>query len=195
MAKSQMERMLEDPISELSRANGAGGILYRLWVKLLADKNMGVSISRWEQLMIDFVNDPRNGVPRTKKDQTSMRGNLTKEFSRPNMTLKVFAKALMFLKVVKVDFAIKLYYENGATQICQDTAHFRSSYKRQKTEGQIPTIQQQFDAVPTVTGNSVFDEAPVSHEASSTAKKSTKRLRFQPAPNQDEQINSSTTPK
>ena len=46
-----------------------------------------------------------------------MRGNLTKEFSRPQMTWKVFCKGLRFLQIVKIELVVKAYHENGKTSL------------------------------------------------------------------------------
>ena len=67
---------------------------------------MNINENRWNLLMHAFLNDPRNGVPQTRKDQTSMRGNLTKEFARDKMTWKVFCKAMMFMQFTHFEVCI-----------------------------------------------------------------------------------------
>jgi hypothetical protein len=122
MARNQLMRILNRTDKGASRAYGSGGVLSRLWAQMLQDLN--VNIARWNDYMHSFVTDPRNGIAPIKKEQTSARGNLTKEFGRPHMTWKVFMKALRFLKVVKVEIAIKCHYASGNTSTHGTTVDF-----------------------------------------------------------------------
>lgn len=122
MARNQLMRILNRSDKGAARAYGVGGVLSRLWSRMLID--LDVNIPRWNDYMHSFVTDPRNGYPPTKNGQTSARGNLTKEFSRPHMTWKVFMKALRFLKVVRVEFAIKCHYFNGSSSTHGTTVDF-----------------------------------------------------------------------
>lgn len=108
MARNQLMRILNRADKGASRAYGYGGVLSRLWCQML--KDLDVNIPRWNDYMHSFVTDPNNGFPPTKNGQTSARGNITKEFSRPAMTWKVFLKALRFLRVIRVEIAIKCHY-------------------------------------------------------------------------------------
>jgi hypothetical protein len=89
-------------------------------------QNMNINGSQWGALMADFIQDSRNGVPDNRKDQTSMRGNLTKEFARPQMTWKVFCKAMRFLKFWKVEIYVKTYPVKGAPMWHSTTVNFGS---------------------------------------------------------------------
>jgi hypothetical protein len=111
----QLMRLLGQSDKGASRAYGAGGVLSRLWSQML--KDLGVNIQRWNDYMYTFVNDPRNGYPPTKRDQQSARGNLIKEFSRPQMTWKVFMKALRFLRAKDVTIALEVNYHNGTRSV------------------------------------------------------------------------------
>lgn len=104
MAKNQMANILAKTDKDVGNTYGPNGVLSRLFRKLLL--TMNVNENRWNILMHAFLNDPRNGVPNTRKDQTSMRGNLTKEFARPQMTWKVFCKAMMFMQFVHFEVSI-----------------------------------------------------------------------------------------
>lgn len=104
MAKNQMANILAKTDKDVGGTYGPNGVLSRLFRKLLL--TMNVNENRWNSLMHAFLNDPRNGVPNTRKDQTSMRGNLTKEFARPQMTWKVFCKAMMFMQFVHFEVSI-----------------------------------------------------------------------------------------
>lgn len=111
MARNQVMRLLGQLDKGVSGAHGAGGVLSRLWQQQL--KDLGINIQRWNDLMYKFVTDPRNNYPNNKRDQQSARGNLTKEFARPEMTWKVFMKAQRFLGVKDLTIAIECNFVNG----------------------------------------------------------------------------------
>lgn len=124
MARNQLMRILNRADKGASRAYGMGGVLSRLWCQML--KDLDVNIPRWNDYMHTFVTDPGNGFPPTKNGQTSARGNITKEFSRPQMTWKVFMKALRFLKVIRVEIAIKCHYADRAPSTHGTEVTFRT---------------------------------------------------------------------
>jgi hypothetical protein len=115
MARNQVMRLLNRSDKGAASTSGSGGVLSRLWRQML--KDLGINIQRWNDNMYTFINDPRNGYPANKRDQQSARGNLTKEFSRPTMTLKVFMKALRFLGAKDVTIAIEVNYHNGKRSV------------------------------------------------------------------------------
>jgi hypothetical protein len=104
MAKNQMANILAKTDKDIGNTSMANGVLSRLFRKMLM--TMNVNENRWNLLMHAFLNDARNGIPQTRKDQTSMRGNLTKEFARPQMTWKVFCKAMMFMQFTRFEVCI-----------------------------------------------------------------------------------------
>lgn len=112
MPKNQMTKILENPLKHESMARGYGGILAGLFARIIYEMN--ISVPRWLSLMDAFVTDARNGAQtENQKDRTSMRGNLTKEFSRDQMTWKVFIKGLRFLQIVRFQLTITAYHANG----------------------------------------------------------------------------------
>lgn len=115
MAKNQMTKILENPEVHEAMTHGYNGILASLFIRILRELN--VSVARWSALMADFVNDASNGVPDNQKDRTSMRGNLTKEFSRKQMTWKVFVKGLRFLQIKKFQVTITAQHQNGRVTV------------------------------------------------------------------------------
>lgn len=106
MAKLKMNQLLTAPDKGAGKTPGINGVLSKLFRQLLLDLN--VNPMRWGALMSDFIKDVRNGVPDNRRDQTSIRGNLTKEFARPQMTWKVFMKAMRFLQVSNVKITIEV---------------------------------------------------------------------------------------
>lgn len=115
MARNQVMRLLGQSDKGKGKTQGAGGVLSRLWRQML--KDLGVNIQRWNDLMYNFVTDPRNGYPSNKRDQQSARGNLVKELARDQMTWKVFMKALRFLGVKDVTIAIECNFHNGRRSV------------------------------------------------------------------------------
>lgn len=94
----------------VGRHSGIRGVLYEVFCDMLVSLNMDVM--RWSYLLNDYV---RKQAPhfQNRRDMTSLRGNLNKEFTRKTMTWKVFCKALMFLQVVRFKLIIEAEYSNG----------------------------------------------------------------------------------
>lgn len=123
MARNQVMRLLSQADKGASGTQqGAGGVLSRLWRIQL--KELGINIQRWNDLMYKFVNDPRNDYPANKRDQQSARGNLTKEFSRPRMTWKVYMKAQRFLGVKDLTIAIECNFIDGRRSLHSAPVNF-----------------------------------------------------------------------
>lgn len=119
---NKMNKILMSPDKDVTKTSGANGVLSRLFRQMVLD--LGIGPSQFGSLLQDYILDARHGVPNNRKDQTSQRGNLTKEFSRPQMTWKVFCKALRFLQVLKIDIIIKAHHENGMTTIHSTAVDF-----------------------------------------------------------------------
>ena len=105
MARNKITQLLTSPDKGVNRTTGVNGVLSRMFRIMLLDN--GINPMRWGVLMHSFINDVRNGVPNNKRDQTSIRGNITKEFARPQMTWKVFVKAMRFLHIVHLKITIE----------------------------------------------------------------------------------------
>ncbi|EKD22615.1 MAG: hypothetical protein ACD_84C00038G0012 [uncultured bacterium] len=119
---NKLQHMLASPDKGVTKTSGANGVLSRLWRQMLLDLNVGPA--RFGSLLQEYILDPRNGVPNNKKDQISTRGNLTKEFTRPHMTWKVFCKGLRFLNITKVKFIVEATHGNGRTTIHSTNVNF-----------------------------------------------------------------------
>jgi hypothetical protein len=108
----ELTRMLKLPDKGASEASG---VLSKLWRGILVD--LDVTHYTWGSLMLRYLNDPRNGIPRDVKDKSSARGNLNKELKRPRMTWKVFLKGLRFLGPVRIEFVVKLTWKTRTTTV------------------------------------------------------------------------------
>lgn len=103
-----VEDLLESQDKGCSEAQG---ILSRLFRLMLLDFN--VNVFKWNRLMNNYLNDPRNRVPRTPKARSSTRGNLSKELRKPKMTWSNFEKGIKFLNPLKAEFTVKLTWRTG----------------------------------------------------------------------------------
>jgi hypothetical protein len=106
-----LSKMLEDPNKGIHSTYGSVGMLSRLFRTILKDLEIGGY--QFNMLMARYLNDPRNNVPENKRDQTSNRGNLNKEFQKSTMTWKVFCKAMRFLKFTGFKITIEAKHANG----------------------------------------------------------------------------------
>ena len=107
-SNKRLEGILEDEDKLVSRANGT---LSRLWRQILADQ--GVTWPVWNRLMDDYLNNPRNRVPRHSRGRSSTRGNLNKELSKPNMTWNNLIKGIILLNPVRAKFTMEFKWRRG----------------------------------------------------------------------------------
>lgn len=149
MSKVNQKFMLRLREHGVNKTYGANGVLSRLFRQMLLNLNVGDG-SRFGALLQAYILDARHGVPNNKKDQQSMRGNLTKELSRPQMTWKVFCKALRFLQIVKIELSIKAYHEDGRTSLHQTTVDLGRRRDMHEFNEALEQPEEQ-EAVQTVT--------------------------------------------
>ena len=109
-----MNNILTAPDKHQSKTYGGNGVLSRLWRLILLDLRVGPV--EFGNMLHEYITNPINGVAGNRKAQISHRGNLTKEFARPQMTWKVFIKGLRFLNILKVRITLELYYSNTRTR-------------------------------------------------------------------------------
>lgn len=146
MAGKDLFKLLTSPDKGVSRTFGSKSLLSRLFRQLMKDLNVGPE--RFGALMRDYINDPRNHIPRNRKDMTSARGNLGAALSKPQMTWKVFCKGLAFLKIWKIDIAIRVYHSNG-----KKTDHYTSMTLTEYRKPEEDTEAQDSDATNHADAN------------------------------------------
>ena len=106
------QNSFEEKINPASiRSGGSASVLTKMFFVIMG--NMGVNETRWNHLMTNYILDKSNCIPNNTKDQSSARGNLSKELLKKKQTWKVFCKALRFLNIVKFDFVIRAHHQNG----------------------------------------------------------------------------------
>lgn len=106
-----MDQLLKQPDKGAKKTAGTNGVLSRLWRTLLCLHE--IEEKKWSRILDNYVSDPKNNIPNTKKDRISARGNITREFAKPQMTWKVFIKALRFLGVAKIEIVLNITHVNG----------------------------------------------------------------------------------
>jgi hypothetical protein len=98
----------------VGRRSGVVNVLSNLFFKMLLDLN--VTIPRWKHLMDEYVaSEAQQSNSNNRRDRTSLRGNLNKEFIRHRMTWKVFCKAMAFLKLRCFRIVIIAMHEDYST--------------------------------------------------------------------------------
>ena len=106
------QNSFEEKINPKSiRSGGSASVLTKMFFTIM--DNMGVNETRWNHLMTNYILDKSNCIPNNTKDQSSARGNLSKELLKKKQTWKVFCKAIRFLNIVKFDFVIRAHHANG----------------------------------------------------------------------------------
>lgn len=108
--KSRLRDLQMRPDRGVGNTSGISGVLSQLFRQMVWDMN--VSGSKWSE----YLNQYAKGEAvhhQNKRDIASIRGNLNKEFSRINMTWKVFCKAMMFLRVRRFKIIILAEMETG----------------------------------------------------------------------------------
>jgi hypothetical protein len=92
-------------------SGGTNSILASLFRRML--KELDINYSKWNNMMVRYIMDPRNCIPNNNKDQASARGNLQKELLKEKMSWKVFCKGLRFMAIPKFEIIIKAHHPNG----------------------------------------------------------------------------------
>lgn len=93
--------------------NKARGILAKLWLQTMID--LGIKPTKLISLIEKYVDDPSNGVPVNGKNRSTERGNMMKQLTRPDMSWKVFLKAIRVLNPRYVRFEVHLGWRGQET--------------------------------------------------------------------------------
>lgn len=95
----------------VGRRSGVVNVLSNLFVSMLWD--LDVTPAKWRHYMDDYVaSEVQQAANNNRRDRTSIRGNLNKEFIRHRMTWKVFCKAMAFLKLRGFRIVIMAMHED-----------------------------------------------------------------------------------
>lgn len=132
--KGHWYRTLGDSLPRRRPVSGITGVLTNAFRSILID--LGVNSYQYNALMEQYLQHevdalekkrrdrelrrkpdpnapPLNHVELNRRDRTTTRGNLNKEFGRESMTWKVFCKALTFLQVTRFRLIVVVERKNG----------------------------------------------------------------------------------
>lgn len=121
-----MNQILESKHKFVDETYGFGGVLAKLFRSMLKDRQ--VSMGVWNRLVARYMTDPTNRIHSTRRDHTSARGNLMKEFSKPQMTWKVFCKAMKFMQCQRFELHLTVYDRAGKPWHHQVTGDLRNTF-------------------------------------------------------------------
>lgn len=93
------------------RSGGTDAALASLFQTMMF--NLRINPNQWNLYMRSYVTDPKNGIPNNNKDQSSAKGNLSKELLKNRMTWKVFCKGLRFINRPKFRIIIEFPDSSG----------------------------------------------------------------------------------
>lgn len=110
MASRKFVRRLHDIVHVRKHQ---GNVLFQLFQDML--KVNEVTPPRWSYLMNKYIMDLAKGNPnlQNQRELSSLRGNMTKEFLSPSMSLRNFMRALRFIGGVRFKLAIEVEYASG----------------------------------------------------------------------------------
>lgn len=119
--RDRLSDMLNRHDRGVGRRSGVVNVLSNLFRNMVWD--LGVTPPRWRWLMDQYVSAEVAHQQRSntgdaegknnKRDRTSIRGNLNKEFLRVRMTWKVFCKGMAFLRLRAFRVVIIALHEDG----------------------------------------------------------------------------------
>ena len=95
--------------------SGTSGVILASLFRTIMHE-MGINNEKFNYLMLRYLDDPRNHVPRNIRDRSTVRGNLKKQLLKTTMTWKVFCKGLMFLNIRTLDLNLILEHTDKESQ-------------------------------------------------------------------------------
>lgn len=119
-------------------ASKASGVLSKIFRKSLWE--VGVNATKWNKLMLQYLDDRRNRIPNNSRAKSSTRGNLTKELSKPNMTWRNFEKGIRFLNPARAVFSLQLSWHNGNTTV--HDIELLGAAKTEENPTYMPTMEE-----------------------------------------------------
>jgi hypothetical protein len=103
-----LKQILEHDTKEVSKAKG---VLSRLLRVLMFE--WGINPKAYNSYMTKWLTNPANGVYKDSNERSTVRGNINKEFARPNISWSVIMKAFRFFAVWRVDLRIICWKADG----------------------------------------------------------------------------------
>lgn len=91
--------------------------LARLFRRIVVDE--GIDLERWDKLMLDYVDNPVNGIPAARTDRLNEISSLQRQLFHPRLSWNVFRKAIIFLQPVVTEFVLEMSWADNSTTFHQ----------------------------------------------------------------------------
>lgn len=101
--KISVNTILTDSFRSIVKARGPLSRLYRI---ILADLKIGPMV--WDRLMERYLDDPNNHIPKSGKQRSTERGNLSKQLTSDPMSIKGFLKGMKFLGATRLKITVEI---------------------------------------------------------------------------------------
>lgn len=104
-------------IDNLLRSSGSSdprnklNFLGKVWRKYMRNINLGSA--KFDRYMDMWLNDPANRVPVRGKKRSSYRGNLTKQLTKPQLTMDNFLTGVRFTRPKSARLILEVETEDG----------------------------------------------------------------------------------
>lgn len=95
--------------------SGTSGVILASLFRTIMHE-IGINHEKFNYLMLRYLDDPRNHIPRNVRDRSTVRGNLKKQLLKTVMTWKVFCKGLMFLNIRVLNLTLLLEHADHESQ-------------------------------------------------------------------------------
>lgn len=124
--KDGMQDLLKRPDRGVGTTSGISGVLASLFRQMTGD--LGINPMKWSHLMDEYVQiESIHHNKDNRRDRTSIRGNLNKEFARPRMTWKVFCRAMMLLKIRRFGIIIVAEHHDNRKTVHSQIVDFNTA--------------------------------------------------------------------
>jgi len=94
------------------------------------------SVYVFRQMINDYINDPRNGIPANKSDQSTQRNNITGQLEKPEMSWRIFCRGLRVLDLIGFEIVIRPITRNGMEYQFSQTVKFTDEEPQDPTKVQ-----------------------------------------------------------
>lgn len=91
--------------------SGTSGVILASLFRIIMHE-IGINNEKFNYLMLRYLDDPRNHIPRNIRERSTVRGNLKKQLLKNTMTWKVFCKGMVFLNVKELDLNLVLEHSD-----------------------------------------------------------------------------------
>lgn len=97
-----LNRVLVDSRKEVHRAKG---VLAKLYRRILWD--LDIKPATMEKKILQYLDDPRNAIPKSGKARSTERGNIVKDLSKSEMTWNNFIKGIRILRPLRARLIVE----------------------------------------------------------------------------------------